>query len=101
MNTRTVLLIGTLLGIASSGAVLTLLWFGVAGVLQVGGTDLMRLLWPSSVMLVMGWRRTIPGIMITASAVAINCLLYTLIAYSTWRLVRLFRRVEGRRPVSE
>lgn len=61
---------------------LALLWFGVAGVLVVGKTDLMYVFWPASVMLVAGWCRTIPGIMITASAVAINCLLYMAVAYS-------------------
>jgi hypothetical protein len=41
------------------------------------------------VMLIVGWRRTIPGMMITASAVAINCLLYMLVAYSLRVVVRL------------
>ncbi len=55
---------------------LALLWFGVAGVLYTGNTNLMHVFWPSSVMLVGGWCCTVPGIMITASSVVINCSLY-------------------------
>ena len=93
MTNRTVLLIGALFGLAISGAVLTLLWFGVAGVLQanVTGTDWMHLFWPASVMLVVGWHSTIPGLMITVPAVAINCVLYMAIAYALWQLARLLR----------
>jgi hypothetical protein len=43
---------------------------------MIGGAAMMYVLWPSSVMLVVGWRTTIPGIIITASSVVINCLLY-------------------------
>jgi len=92
VNTRTVLLIGMSLGLAASGAVLTLLWFGVTGVLYVNGIDLMRLFWPSSVMLVITWRNTIPGVMITIFAVVINSLLYMAVAYALLWLVRAFRR---------
>jgi len=63
-----------------SVAVLALMWFGVAGVLRVGNTDLIYVFWPSSVMLVLGWRSTIPGVMITISSVAINCLVYMVVA---------------------
>ena len=48
MTTRRVLLAGGIVGLLVSGVVLALLWFGVAGVLGVGGTDLMSVLWPSS-----------------------------------------------------
>ena len=93
MTNRTVLLIGALFGLAISGAVLMLLWFGVAGVLHANatGTDWMHVFWPASVMLVVGWRSTIPGLMITVCAVAINCVLYTAIAYALWQLARLLR----------
>jgi len=88
-----VLFIGALLGLAIPGAVLTLLWFGVAGVLHANatGTDWIKLFWLASVMLVVGWRSTIPGLMITVSAVAINCVLYMAIAYALWQLARLLR----------
>jgi hypothetical protein len=95
LTNRTVLLIGALFGLAISGAVLTLLWFGVAGVLHPNatGTDWMHVFWPASVMLVVGWRSTIPGLMITVSAVGINCVLYMAIAYAIWQLARLLRRL--------
>jgi hypothetical protein len=89
MTTRQVLIVGGIVGLLVSSAVLALIWFGVAGVLVVGKIDLMYVFWPASVMLVVGWYRTIPGMMITASAVAINCLLYMAVAYSLRVVVRL------------
>ena len=91
MTTRQVLLAGGIVGLSVSGVVLALLWFGVSGVLIVGRTDLMYVFWPSSVMLVVGWRSTIPGIMITASSVVINCLLYMALAYALLLVARLVR----------
>jgi len=91
VNRRTVLLIGISLGLATSGAVLTLMWFDVAGVLYVNGVDLMRLFWPSSVMLLITWRSTPHGVMITIFAVAINCLLYMAIGYALLFFVRVVR----------
>jgi hypothetical protein len=89
MTARQVLIVGGIVGLVVSSVVLALLWFGVAGVLVVGKTDLMYVFWPASVMLVVGWCRTIPGVMITASAIAINCLLYMAVAYSLRVVVRL------------
>ena len=91
MTTRQVLLAGGIVGLGVSGVVLALIWFGVAGVLTVGRTDLMYVFWHSSVMLVVGWRTTIPGIMITVSSVAINCLLYMALAYALRQVARLAR----------
>jgi len=91
LTTRQVLLAGGIVGLSVSGVVLALLWFGVSGVLIVGRTDLMYVFWPSSVMLVVGWRSTIPGIMITASSVVINCLLYMALAYALLLVARLVR----------
>jgi len=51
------LVAGGVLGLVISAGVLTLLWFGVAGALSVGNTDLKDVLWPSWVMLVMGGTR--------------------------------------------
>ena len=93
MTTRRVLLAGGIVGLGVSGTVLALIWFGVAGVLIVGRTDLMYVFWPSSVMLVVGWSTTIPGIMITASSVVINCLLYMALAYALRQVARLVRTV--------
>jgi hypothetical protein len=91
MTTRQVLIIGGIVGLLVSSAVLALLWFGVAGVLVIGKIDLTYVFWPSSVMLVTGWRSTIPGMMITASSVVINCLLYMAFAYALLRSARLVR----------
>jgi hypothetical protein len=91
MTTRQFLIIGGIIGLLVSSAVLSLLWFGVAGVLNVGRTDLMYIFWPSSVMLTVEWRTTIPGIMITASSVAINCMLYIALAYAIRQVARLVR----------
>jgi len=89
MTTRKVLIVGGVVGLLVSSSVLALLWFGVAGVLGIGKTNLMYVFWPSSVMLVTGWRSTIPGLMITASSVVINCLLYMALAYALLRVARL------------
>ena len=77
---KQVALVGVVVGLIVSASVLALIWFGVAGVLRSGHTDLMLLLWPSSVMLVTGWRTTVPGILITISSIAMNCVMYAGIA---------------------
>ena len=80
MTTRQIAYAAGSLGLIVSGMVLALYWFGVGGILRVGTTDLTYILWPASVMLTVGWNRTIPGVMITISSVAINCLMYIAIA---------------------
>jgi hypothetical protein len=87
MATRLVLGIGAFVGFGISLAVLALLWFGVAGVLNVGRTDLMYIFWPSSLMLTVGWRSTAPGIAMTVVSVAINCVFYMAVAYGLYRIV--------------
>jgi hypothetical protein len=87
MATRLVLGIGAFVGFCVSLAVLALLWFGVAGVLNVGRTDLMYVFWPSSLMLTVGWRSTAPGIATTVMSVAFNCLLYMAVAYGLYRIL--------------
>lgn len=72
-----------------SGTILGLLWrFGVWRYMQLGHTDLRVILWPSSVMLTVGWCSTLPGILTTMSSVAINCLLYIGIALLLRGLLR-------------
>jgi hypothetical protein len=93
MNTRWVLLMGAVAGLCVSIAVLALMWFGVRGVLNVGHTDLMYVVWPSSLMLTVGWRSTLPGIAITVVSVALNCSLYTVIAYGVHRVLTANRSV--------
>jgi hypothetical protein len=87
MTARLVLGIGAFVGFCVSLAVLALLWFGIAGVLTVGRTDLMYIFWPSSLMLIGGWRTTALGIATTVVSVAINCVLYMAVAYGLYRIV--------------
>ena len=80
MTLRRTLLLGGLAGLLPPLVVLTLLWrFGVF-IILMGGIDLRAILWPSSVMLTLGWCCTVAGILITISSVAINCLMYIAIA---------------------
>jgi hypothetical protein len=51
----------------------------------------MYVFWPSSVMLVVGWRATILGIMITASSVVINYLLHMQLVYVLRQVARFGR----------
>ena len=94
---KTTFVLGALIGLAVSSAVLTLMWFGVSGVLAVGQTDLTYVFWPSSIMLVGGWRTTPAGILITISSVIINCLLYGVVVVTVHFLARemgkLFARI--------
>ena len=77
------------MGLLASGVVLALLWFGVAGVLRIGRTDLMHLLWPSSLMLTITWDSTLFGITLTVISVALNVLMYGAIATLVERALRL------------
>ena len=95
MTTRQVLLSGAAVGLCVSTAVLVLLWFDVAGVLNVGRTDVMYILWPSSLMLTSDWRSTVPGVAATIASVGINCLLYMALAYALSCILRSFDRSVG------
>ncbi|MGA8301604.1 MAG: hypothetical protein WB817_19130 [Terriglobales bacterium] len=75
------------MGFCIALAVLSLLWFGVAGILNVGRIDLMYILWPSSLMLTVGWHTTTRGIATAIMSVAINCLLYMAVAGCLYRIV--------------
>lgn len=79
MTTWQSAVVGGTVGLLVSGLVLMLLWIGVAGVLMVGRSDLMYFLWPSSLMLMVTWGRTLNGIMTTIAAVALNVLMYATI----------------------
>ena len=91
MTTRQVLLIGGIAGLSIPALALALAWFGLPSDFMAGEVNLTRLLWPSYMMLVVGWRSTIPGIVITIFAVATNCLLYMAFAYTLRRCVGLLR----------
>ena len=100
MTKRQTAIIGGIMGLMASSVVIVLIWYGVSGVLYIGHTDYMYVLWPSSVMLVGSWNRTVPGIMITVSCVAINCLMYAAIALLLRVCIRLivlpFRKDDAR-----
>jgi hypothetical protein len=82
-------MVGSAVGLLVSGAVLVLLWFGVAGVLRIGHTDLMYILWPSSLMLTIAWDKALFGIALTVISVALNVLMYGAIATLLERALRL------------
>ncbi len=92
MNKRQVLIVGGIVGLLVSSAVLALLWFSVAGVLVIGRTDLMYVFWPSSLMLTSDWRNTVVGVATTLVSVGINCLLYMAVAYGLYSVARTFGR---------
>jgi hypothetical protein len=92
MTTRRVLLIGSIGGFVVPAIALALLSSGLPSDFMAGDLNLTRLLWPSYVMLVVGWRSTIPGMMITILSVVTNCLLYMALAYIIRRIVGLVHR---------
>jgi hypothetical protein len=75
-----VFLLGAALGLIAPLVVLTLLWFGLGFGVKVGNVNLADLLWPSNVMLLVGWHTTIPGVFTTVLSVLINCFLYSTVA---------------------
>lgn len=87
---------GAAVGLIVSAIVLILLWLGLGFGIAVGNINITNLLWPSSIMLIRGWRSTVPGVMITMSSVAINCILYAAIAF----LLRAFIRLVTKPKVS-
>jgi len=89
LSTRRVAIVGGAVGLLASGVVLVLLWRGVAGVLRIGHTDLMYLLWPSCLMLTITWDKTLFGITLTVISVALNLLTYGAIATLVERALRL------------
>jgi mannose/fructose/N-acetylgalactosamine-specific phosphotransferase system component IIC len=90
---KNALIAGAVIGLIVCGGILSLLWFGVSGVLGVRGIDLMYVLWPSSVLLVVTWHSTITGVTITALAVAMNCLMYMTLALVVRASVRFVVRL--------
>ncbi len=101
MTSRETILTGGVIGLLASSIVLTLLWFGVVGVLGAGAVDYTYVLYPSWGMLVVGWCTTVSGITITVISVAINCALYAAIALLLRGCVLLillpFRKSAGRK----
>jgi hypothetical protein len=89
LTTRLAAIVGGTVGLFVSGAVLVLIWFGVAGALAIGHTDLMCLLWPSSLMLTVTWDKSLIGITLTVISVALNILMYGVIAILLDKAFRL------------
>jgi hypothetical protein len=80
MTKRRLILSAGIIGLMVSISILTLIAFGVAGVLTIHEIDLMYVLWPSSLMLTISWRTTVRGISLTVISVSLNCLTYSVIA---------------------
>jgi len=81
MSRSAVVITATVVALLASGAVLTLIYFGVAGVLRLGnGLDLMYVLWPASYMLTINWHTTTVGIANTIGLVLVNCVTYIAVA---------------------
>jgi len=80
LTIRQAAVLGGIVGLLVSASVLILVWYGVSGILVIGNTDLMYIVWPSSLMLTVGWHSTGPGISITALSIGLNCLTYAVIA---------------------
>jgi hypothetical protein len=66
-------------------------WHGIWEIVLPGKADLRLILWPSSIMITVGWCSTAAGIMTTISSIAINCLLYIGIALSLRRCFQWLR----------
>jgi hypothetical protein len=81
--------LGGAIGLAISFTVLVLLWFRVSEVLFIGNVDCASVLWPSFFMITTTWRTTVPGLVITASSIAINSLVYAALAVAFRALILL------------
>jgi hypothetical protein len=88
VSARQAAILGGAVGLAVSAVILVLLWWGVAGILFVGNVDLASLFWPSFFLLTTNWHSSVPGAAITLCAIAINCLIYALLALAVWAAVR-------------
>ena len=104
MTARTAAIIGGLVGLAICFAVLSLMWFGVAGVLNVSGTDLMYVFWPFSVMLKVGWNTSLYGVITTLILVGLNSVTYSLVAMLLWvgcnRIITFRKSLNSHNPTS-
>jgi hypothetical protein len=80
MANRRAIVIGSAFGLIAACTVMVLFWYGVSGILVWGQIDFMYVLWPVSVILPGDWHRTIPGLIMTALLVMINCLTYSAFA---------------------
>jgi hypothetical protein len=93
VNTRTLLLVAAGVAVIVCAVVLTLMGFGVSGILNFHGIDLMYVFWPSSIILLASWRSTSLGIAVTAVSTVFNCLTYIAVALAGRALIRSSARV--------
>ena len=91
MTVRQTVVAGGGVGLVISGIVLVLLWRYGIWEIMLGHTNLRVVLWPSSVMVPVTWSSTLPGKLTTPFSVAINCLIYAIIALLLRKCVRAFR----------
>jgi hypothetical protein len=93
MSTKQTAMIAGTVGLTVCVTVLGLLLrYGIWEIMVLGKTDVRVILWPSSIMITVGWCSTAAGIMTTISSIAINCLLYVGIALL---LRRCFQWISG------
>jgi flagellar motor component MotA len=93
MGTKRTAIIGSAIALIVCGTVLGLLCrYGIWEIMVLGKTDLRVILWPSSIMITVGWCCTVAGIMTTVSSIAINCILYAGVALL---LRRCFQWMKG------
>lgn len=88
MTGRQAAILGGAVGLTVSAVILALVWSGVSGVLFVGSVDLASVFWPSFFLLTTGWHSSVPGAVIILCALAINCLIYALLALALWAAAR-------------
>jgi hypothetical protein len=89
MSTKQIAIIASAVAFTVCGTVLGLLWeYGIWEIMLLGRTDVRVILWPSSIMITVGWCSTTAGIITTISSIAINCLLYVGIALLPRRCFR-------------
>ncbi len=81
MTIRQAAILGGIVGLLVSTSVLILMWYGVSGILAIGNnTDPRYIVWPSWLLLTVGWRTTPHGIIMTLISVTINCGMYAILA---------------------
>ena len=88
MTGRQAAILGGAVGLTVSAVILAVVWWGVSGILFVGNVDLASVFWPSFFLLTTNWHSSVPGVAITLFAIAINCLIYALLALALWAAVR-------------
>jgi hypothetical protein len=93
MTKGTLMFSAGLLGLAVPALVLLGLAFGATGVLTLrGGTNLVPILWPFSLMLIGGWHSKGIEALLAAISVALNCATYIGVALGVRLGVRAMQR---------